>query len=399
LKKLIILFLVALSINLFAGESQFGLTQNSLGILKLPYSGSGIARSYEIAHADSLVLNFRNFSTWTAIPRTTMTINTQYEAFFEKNETATQVVQNGNFSGANLAIPLMLNKLVFGAGIEPYTSIEQRFMNLSTVDGSDVTENVFILGGLSRTHLMFAYKPTPATSVGIGYEYTFGEIADKVVTEIADNFSSKISYEYQRQYNGHGLILGAHAMPLEKLAIGIMYRPSIRLNYSLEGITPSDALNVVEEKKVDLPAELNLGLEYSLSSKYSAGLDLIYQDWKSGYKLSGKKVPDGKAYLHLGFGLEKKGSSRRFIKYGDQIDYRVGFFYSQLAHRNNRNAVFEYGFSTGLSLPIQRFRSKFSLYSTVSKRGSVSTNALQEWVVKVGLTISANELWFVNLDD
>lgn len=398
MKKIIIAILLSLNLS-FAGESQFGLNQNSLGVMKLPYSGSGLARSYEVAHADSLILNFRNFSTWTAIPRTTLTINTQYEAFFESNQKTSQIVQNGNFYGANLAVPILLNKLVFGAGIEPYTAIEQRFINESVFDGNDVTENVFILGGLSRTHLMLSYKPLSFLSLGLGYEYTFGEIADKVVTKIADNFASKISYEYQRQYNGHGLLLGAHIKPTESLALGIMFRPGINLNYSLEGITPASALNITQEQQVELPSELNLGLEYSLSSKYSGGMDFIYQNWQNDYKLNNNTIPGGNAYFRFGFGFEKKGSNRKFIRYGEQIDYRLGFFYSQLAHYNNGNAVLEYGVSTGLSLPIQRFRSKFSLYSTISKRGSVSTNGLQEWAFKIGLTISANELWFVNLED
>jgi len=399
LKKLILLSMFVLMTHLTAGESQFGLTANSLGVMKLPYSGSGLGRSYEIGHADSLILSFRNFSAWTSIPRTTLTINTEFDAYFLKNNSATETIENGNFQGANLAVPLIVDKLVFGAGIEPYTSIEQRYISKSTFDGNNVTENVSILGGLSRTHLMFAYKPYRMLSLGVGYEYTFGNISDKVVTEIDDNFASKITYEYQRQYNGHGILLSAHIIPTEKLSIGLMYRPSVGINYSLKGLTPSNELNIANEQHIDLPSELNLGLEYNLSQDYATGIDFIYQDWKDGYKLNNISATEGNTFFHLGFGAEKKGSRRQFIKYAQQIDYRLGFFYSQLAHKNNGNSVFEYGISAGLSLPIQRFRSKFSFYSTVSKRGSISRNALQEWVVKFGLTISANELWFVNLED
>ena len=61
--------------------------------------------------------------------------------------------------------------------------------------------------------------------------------------------------------------------------------------------------------------------------------------------------------------------------------------------------VNEIGLSFGITLPIQRFRSKIDLAGFISKRGDLKTNALEETIVGLKFSISANELWFVNLED
>ena len=194
-KYLLKIFLLTGSIA-FAGESQFGLVNNSLGNLILPYSTSGTGRSYEMAHLDSVQLNLRNIATSTDISHTTFTFGLGYNGIWGENRIEKTFIDNANFQGGRLAIPVMEKKLVFSMGLQPYTSIEQRIVSNTATDTIPVTENLFIRGGLSRANFNFAYKFSPELSVSLGYEYTFGKISENAVIKIDDDLSTKINLQY-----------------------------------------------------------------------------------------------------------------------------------------------------------------------------------------------------------
>ena len=272
-------------------------------------------------------------------------------------------------------------------------------MNTFNQGGYDISENYYISGGLSKANFNFAYKFNDMWAVALGYEFTFGRIDRKIKTEINTPVSTQIEMSIKNQYSGHGIVLSLISNPLPNLNAGLMLKPAVQGKLTKSGNSASEALNTQDILDTSIPTEINFGLEYNLSDIYALGFDLTYQDWKNGYEIEGAKINDYNTYYYLGFGFERKGSSRRFIKYLEQIDYRAGLFYSQLAYLNNTESVVEYGFSAGLSLPIQRFRSKIDLGGFISQRGELSKNALQETIVGIRLSISASETWFVNLED
>jgi len=398
IKRIFLIYISTLTFA-FASGSQFGLINQSFGNVLLPYSASGFARSYEIAHADSLQLNIKNFATWTDISRTTISLNTGYSAVFGENRVEKTYIEKANFQGLHIGIPIKKKELTFGFGLQPFTSIEHRVLNTFNESGYDVSENVNISGGLSKMNFNLAYKYSDQLSFGLGYEFTFGRIDHEVKSTINTPVSSEIEFDFQNQFAGHGYIVSVFANPLPNLNTGLMIRPAIKGKLTKNGNSISDALNAEEILDTTIPTEINLGLEYILSDIYSVGVDITYQDWKNGFDIDGNTIDNYNTYYYLGLGLERKGSTRRFVKYLEQIDYRAGFFYSQLAHLNNNESVNEIGFSGGFSLPIQRFRSKIDLAGFVSQRGELSKNALQETIVGIRFSISATETWFVNLED
>lgn len=398
MKLKIFLFSIIISLS-YAGESQFGLVNRGLGNIKLPYSASGIARSYEIAYSDSVQLNSMNFSTWTNISQTTFSLNLGYNAYWGENRIEKSFIDNANFNGVLLAIPIKQKKLIFGAVLMPFTSIEQRIVNESTQIGEKITENSYINGGASKLSFNLAYKVMDNLSIGLGYEYTFGKITEEVQIDIDDDLNSSLHLSSENQIFGNGILLSLFATPFQDLNVGLSIRPPALGEITKSAESPSDALNGEEVFDLTLPTELNFGFEYALNQSYSVGMDLNWQDWKNGYKIDGVKVDQHETYYHIGFGFEKKGSGRKFVKYGSQIDLRIGGFYNQLSSLNNANKVNEIGFSVGLSLPIQRFRSKIDLAGFISRRGNLSKNKLEETIVGFSFSISTNELWFVNLED
>jgi hypothetical protein len=354
-----------------------------------------------VAKSDSVQLNFRNFATWTNISQTTFSWNLAYNGFLGKNKSENYYFDNANFAGVFLAIPLQPRKLILGVGLQPFTSVEQRLENKSTQIGEDISENIYINGGISKANINLVYKPLENYSFGIGYEFTFGKITENVLFNIDDELSSSVSLKSESQVAGNGLILSLFGTPVENFNVGVVIRPTVLGQITRSAESTSDFLNTERILDLEIPAEYNLGLEYSFNQTYSLGLDLVWQDWKNGYKIDNKSVGDHELFYHMGIGIERKGSSRKFVKYIQQIDLRLGGFYNQLSTYNDPdlNTINEIGVTTGISLPIQRFKSKIDFAGFISKRGNLSKNFLEETIVGFSFSISANELWFVNLVD
>ena len=112
-KKIIFLVCISNLTFVYASGSQFGLINQTFGNVLLPYSASGLARSYEIAHADSLQLNIKNFATWTNMSKTTFSIRTGYDAVFGKNKIGQSFIDKANFQGIHIGIPIMQRKMIF----------------------------------------------------------------------------------------------------------------------------------------------------------------------------------------------------------------------------------------------------------------------------------------------
>jgi len=287
-----------------AGESQFG--SSGLGNLFVPYSSAGTARSFEMAHEDSLQLNFRNYSTWTNITNTTFSLNMSYNATWGDNQQTKTFFDDANFKGAFLAIPLLPKKLVFGVGIQPYTSLNV----VSFVAGDSLSnkesENSFKKGGISRASFNLVYKASKNYSIGLGYEYTFGKITDEVLITIPDDFNTKINLTYENQIYGNGVVLSLLAKPLKDINIGITLRPTVMG----QSIAQNNTLSATFDEKVShdivIPSELNFGIEYH-NEDLILGMDMIYQDWKK-FEFDGRKLNTYNTFFQFGIGVERKAS-------------------------------------------------------------------------------------------
>jgi len=405
MKKLFCIFIVTLlSAPLFpvhAGESLFGVTNNSIGLVQHPYASAGKARSYEVAHMDSLMLNYRNFASWTDIAYTIFSIRTGYSGALSDTKEKSTYIDNANFQGGILAFPIYKKHLVFGFGVLPYTFINQRIEDEYTLtdEDIDVFQSLVMKGGLSRAMANFSVKLISGYRLGIGYEYTFGNITQNLVKELRENTTSSILVDYDYRYAGNGVVISAMGNPLDNWALGLVFRPSVKLNSKRVIDSASEELNREVEGDLTLPAEFSLGLEYTFSSAYIAGLEFMYQDWKNGFKRNGSRDPSQELLYRIGGGIERKPSKRLFVDLAQRIAYRLGFFYGQLNYQSGNEPVNEYGLSMGISLPIQRFQSGIDFAAVVGRRGSLSQNGLEETFISFDVTINASEIWFRNRED
>ena len=385
---------------LIYGQSLFGASDKTIGFLQIPYSAAGTARSYEIASTDTLQVNSQNFSLWTNLANTTYSVIAGY-----KGASATDKDNNNfysdlmNFQGGLLGIPIQKKKIVFGFGLQPISNIDRRYVD-TLATGSLETESLYLKGGLGRAVVNLSYSPIKLYGIGVGYEFTFGNLRENYVIDYEDVSVYRIELEKSSRFYGHGLVVSAFAKPVQNLTIGMISRLPVKTDVSIQRNSSSGLINRSQTTKITLPAQYGLGMEYIFKPRLKIGADFLYQDWKQGYKIENKKVDVYQdKFYRFGIGIERTQSKKRFTDLIEQMDFRAGLFIGKLNQTSNNNSVSEYGFSFGFSLPIIRYISTLDVSGTIGRRGSLSKNAYEETFYSLGITFSASELWFVNIDN
>ncbi|GEM_PF-1415543 len=383
----------------FAGQSLFGISNKSLGLVRSSFSGTGLARSFETAAGDTLQINYSNYALWSDLSRPSYSVKINYAAAFgDDGVTHNYFNDIADFSGGYLVIPIMKRKLVLGMGLQPVTSMEQR---IADSVHTNVKEDLLIRGGLSRVSLNISYKVLSNFGIGLGYEYNFGKILNQFhldYSSATEMIPLKFKYEYR--FYGNGLVVSTFYKPFRNFIVGAVYRPVTTINARIQAESSSAEVNKSQLKKISLPAQYSFGISYSPTDRFAFGLDLQYQDWQNEYKINDQLAGDHfQKYYRLGFGVERRQSKKLFTKFTEELDYRFGLFYGRLNQNSNGNPIKEYGVSCGLSVPIQRFRSHVDLFLNIGRRGDLDQNAYQETFINVGLSISASEIWFVNYED
>ena len=369
-----------------------------MGVVQNISNSSGLS-SYSIAVYDSLELNPNNIAAFTDISHTTITINAFYNRFFGENSLNTYQHDDINFNGAMISVPLIRKKFNFSAAMLPYTYIDQRIQSQTQFGQNNVVNSLVLRGGLNRLHFSSAYKINNKLSIALGYEYIFGKISEEVLFKIDDAFDSELNLIFNNLFSASSFLGAVHYKTFDWMHNGLMFRSPGFGTVKRQADTESDQVNEEIKEDLNLPFELNLGAEFFLSGFLKAGLDIRYQNWQDGYQIEGSKIPGYNDYFRIAGGIQTRATERRFARFSETVSYKAGIFYGELSTLNNGEKVNELGGSVGVTMPIQRFRSQFSLTFFASNRGDLSKNKLEELIFGLGISITANELWFTNIDD
>lgn len=398
-KIILLAFLFSLPGFLWANGTVFGLADKSLGIVVVPYSAAGFARSFEMADDDSLHINYQNPAMWSKLALTTFSIDAQYRASFANSRYGESPSQDyANFQGGFVAFPVIRKRLNFGFGLQPVTSMEHAVQDTTRDKGRDY---LLIKGGVSRALLNISFNFFKHFGIGIAYEYNFGKLTDRYILEIVDVTSNNLTFAYEYRFYGHSASASAFIQLFgNALTVGALYRTPVLLNAEVVGKSISTDINKGTIVDLTLPAQYNMGVKIRFSDRFAIGGDFIYQDWKKGFTIK-NAAEQGfyEKFIRIGGGLEYTASRKRFTDYINQVDFRLGGFYTQQNQTSNGMIIKEYGISTGVSLPLQRFRSRIDLTAIVGKRGNLSRNFYEETFILFGISIIGNELWFVNIEN
>jgi len=191
------------------------------------------------------------------------------------------------------------------------------------------------------------------------------------------------------------------------LTFGLVGSPETSLSANYSRLTESYILNAFDQVIVKdtventdrktgtlkLPFNAGFGIMLKQGNRWLIGADYSIQSWKN-YSIFG--VSDSLAdSWRASLGAQFVPNDRAINSYWKNVQYRFGFYYEQTYLQLHGNQLNEYGASIGLGLPIKRSAAMMHISAVVGKRGTVSSNLIEENFIKLSLGFTLNDRWFV----
>jgi hypothetical protein len=385
--------IVMLTKILFAGTSIFGLKQSLLGVYQYPYDASSLGRGgFSMGDIDTLSINQANFAQWAFLSQTIFVFNCDYHGLWSEIPNKTIYSSNFIFQGGFITIPVLQRKLVLGIGLTPFLSNKQN----AIIKESSETHTIKINGNISEAKLVLAYAINSNFSFAAFTRYIMGKVTD--TNARVYNETNNATVNFISRYKVYGIGFGAASFYRfsDRVSSGIQI--SFPAKITLETDETSNNPLAVVKSKGQIPLFFTVGLLYQMHDRWNIGMDLNFQNWKSGYKMTSHTVQDINNSYRIGAGVEYLPVKKRFISYLKRITYRAGAFFSKFNTRVNDHEVYEYGCAFGLGMPIGFSPNHLDISFELGNRGNLDTNLAREYFFKLHFTITANELWFIRTE-
>ncbi len=428
IKKLLVVFVAIFTMSCFAQEGTAS-PYSFYGIGSLKFKGTVENRSMGglSIYTDSIHINLRNPASFAGKNLSSFdrgsrpvkyTVGGSYSSTNLKNRTTKSNTSSTTFD--YLAIALPVGKFGVGFGIMPFTSVGYK---LEKTNAEGIETNRFQgEGGLNKVFVGLGYLITDNLSVGVDVNYNFGNIQNSALEYRFDNdglLLQRQSRENNRSdLSGLNVNLGVtyKRMLNENLQLisGATYTPKSNLtsrnerSFSTVVINTSDLEIPRGTVNVDLEA---IGLEETdlvLPSKFSIGAGIGKpRKWFAGAEFTSLKISefenplytginnttyeDGYIFSLGGFYIPKYNS---FSGYQKRIVYRFGSRIEKTGLNMQNKSIYEFGTSFGVGLPIGTFFSNANVGIEIGKRGTTSSNLIQENFVNLQISLSLNDRWF-----
>ena len=424
IKKLVIVFVAIIAIQSY-GQEGTASPYSFYGIGNQKFKGTVENRSMGglSIYSDSIHVNLRNPSSYAGKNLDILNnesrpvkfaVGGSYTSTSLKSDTSKDKASASSFDYLAMSIPM--GDFGFGFGLIPYTSVGYK---LEAYRDDEQIENRFNgEGGINKAFLGFGYQLTSGLSIGVDFQYNFGNIQNSITEYVYDSEGDPI--ERQSRENNRSDLSGLNfnlaatykAMLNEKLELvtSVTYRPESNLTSknerSISTITTTTtnveyALSTIEtdlgnlqETELVLPSRISYGLGIGQPRKWFVGVESEYSktsDFSNALYSNGATYEDQTAFKLGGFYIPKYNS---FSSYAKRIVYRAGFHYENTGLNIENESINEFGMSFGLGLPVGSFFSNANLGVEVGKRGTTNSNLIQENFVNFQLSLSLNDRWF-----
>ena len=253
IKKLVLVFIAVIAIH---GYGQQGTTSpySFYGIGSLKFKGTVENRSMGglSIYNDSIHVNLRNpasyagenLASWGGESRPVkFAVGGSYTSTDLKSNKSSDKASSTSFD--YLAINIPLGKFGFGFGLLPFTSVGYKLESLNS--GGSIDNRFEGEGGLNKAFLGFGYQLAKGLSVGVDFQYNFGNVQNSIV---AYQYSDGLPTQYQSRENNRSDLSGLN------LNFGLSYKTMI-------------------SKKLELVSSLAYNPESVLTSKNERSISTI----------------------------------------------------------------------------------------------------------------------------
>lgn len=425
IKKLVLVFIAIIAMQSY-GQEGTASPYSFYGIGSLKFKGTVENRSMGglSIYTDSIHVNLRNPASYAGKNLDMLNnesrpvkfaVGGTYNSTTLKSDTSKDNASSSTFDYLAMSIPM--GDFGFGFGLMPYTSVGYK-LEAYNDDGETISNRFRGEGGLNKAFLGFGYQITEGLSVGVDFQYNFGNTQNSTIEYVYDSEGNPVQYQARENnrsdLSGLNINLGAsyRTMLNEKLELisGLTYTPESNLSSknqrSFSTITTiasgsEFALNTIEsdlgdlqETELVLPSKLTFGLGIGQPRKWFVGIESEYlktSDFTNALYSNGATYEDQSAIKLGGFFIPKYNS---FSSYLQRVVYRAGIHFENTGLNIENESINEFGMSFGLGLPVGSFFSNANLGVEVGKRGTTNSNLIQENFVNFQLSLSLNDRWF-----
>ena len=264
-------------------------------------------------------------------------------------------------------------------------------------------------GGVSKAGWGHAFGWGPV-SVGVNLSYMFGKIEKDATLSYLDDslaaYAGKARYYTETKLNGFSADLGiTYAARVYKdhyLTFGGAYSFAATLYGKrttmaagvFSSVTDTAFLPDAESRgKMVLPSSVRAGISYERRGQYVIGVDFTYTWWKD-FSDYGKVYDYFENTFSINAGAELKNDPQAASK-ARRVAYRIGGFYQQQCVSYDGHRLQSFGLSVGVGIPVRKSRSLINIGVQYGKTGSLNLGQIREDYLRIGVSFSSVETWFV----
>ncbi|HYD91905.1 MAG TPA: hypothetical protein VEA37_10520, partial [Flavobacterium sp.] len=366
---------------------------------------------------DSIHVNLQNPATYSSLKFTTYTIAGGTSSTNFKTDSAKDNASRTTLD--YLAVALPFNKFGVAFGLMPYSSVGYRIQNIVEEEGLEKKRRYIGEGGLNRVFFGGSYKITPAFSVGVDFQYNFGNIETKSIIEIEDVIQYPTRELNDSDYSGVSFNIGAvyqtkFSQKYDWYA-GATYTPESTLTAKTERSLATvlvlqdereiviDELDLINsEEKLKLPSKFTFGTGIGEARKWFAGAEYTFQgsnefgDRFENIEASGSASFESMHRMAVGgYFIPNYNSYNSYLK---RITYRAGLKFEKTGLVIRNEAINDYALSLGLGLPLGGIGgSNLNIGVEFGQRGTTSSGLVQENYTNIFISLSISDKWFMKL--
>ena len=410
IKKIILSGFLLFSIASFAQEGTAS-PYSFFGIGDVRYKGTTEMRSMAGIgiEQDSIHINLDNPASYANLKLTTFSMGGSYSNTNLKSINQSATTKRSTLDFLAIGLPVT-NKLGVGFGLIPYSSVGYKVESIS-VDLNQNSSRFDGKGGVNKVFLGAGYKISPKWSVGADAQYSFGNIQTNNLEFVTD---IPVGTTESNDVTITGINFNTGVMFQTKIKLKLNFYSS--LNYSLESklksvalrniatviFDPDYNLSVVDKadeitrtRNLKLPSTITFGAGIGESRKWLLGAQISTRAAASlanSYNsLSNVSYESSHKYSLGGYFIPNYNS---FTSYTKRIVYRGGLKFEKTGLVVNSQSINDLGVTLGIGFPITGTFSNVNLGFELGKKGTTSSNLVQENYANFSLSLSLNDKWF-----
>ncbi|TDW49821.1 hypothetical protein EV144_102245 [Flavobacterium sp. 270] len=403
IKKIIISACLLISFVSFAQQGTAS-PYSFYGIGDVRFKGTLENRSMAgvVVEQDSIHLNIENPSSYASLIQTTFTVGGTFGTSNLKTSTQSEKAQRSTFD--YLAVGVPMGKFGAAFGLIPLSSVGYKIFDNNTDTEGATSTQLDGKGGVNKVFFGLGYKVNKHWNIGADVQYNFGKITTTSVEGITgvQNETAEVNTAELSGVNFN---------------IGTMYQKKIdkklslftSLNYTFASTLSSKSTRVISvngdplpysydphEDDLKLPNKLTIGAGIGEARKWLVGTSMSFQGngQFANYYNSSETVRYEK-YAKYAIGGYYLPNYASFTSYLSRITYRAGLKYEKIGLVVNNESINDVGMTLGAGIPIPGSFSNVNVGVEFGKRGTVSSNLVQENYVNFSVSFSFNDKWFV----